>query len=228
MSEPDLALDKASAAAALSPATRRLHRAVLAAFTETGRAPSRASLIRLARDHAADPEQTLAELAERDLLAVDNAGELRAAYPFSPTPTAIRVSWDGGPAVHAMCAVDALGISAMLDHPVTIVAAEPGTGATVAVEVDRDSARWTPATAVVFAGAIDDPCCPSVDRSCGHINFFTSAEAARAWAAGRPDVTGVVLDQAQALAAGVAEFGPLLRDAAPATEAPSASPVSSG
>lgn len=211
MSEPDLELNKASAAAALSPAARRLHRAVLTAFTDTGRAPTRADLHRLARDHGADPAPTLAELAERDVLAFDSAGEIRAAYPFSPTPTAYRVSWDGGPAVHAMCAVDALGVSAMLDRPVTVTATEPSTGAAVTVEVDRDSARWSPPSAVVFAGAAADACCPSVDRTCGHINLFTSAEAANAWAAAHPEVSGAVLDQAEALACGVAEFGPLLR-----------------
>jgi hypothetical protein len=33
-----------------------------------------------------------------------------------------------------MCAIDALGMSAMLSHPVTITAAEPGTGRTITVE----------------------------------------------------------------------------------------------
>lgn len=54
-------------------------------------------------------------------------------------------------------------------------------------------------------------------RTCGHINFFTSPASARAWAAGRAEITGVVLDQAQSLACGVAEFGTLL--GAPATRA---------
>ena len=65
-----------------------------------------------------------AELAGRDVIAFDADGEIRAAYPFSPTPTPIQVSWEGGPAAYAMCAIDALGISAMLGRPVTITAAE--------------------------------------------------------------------------------------------------------
>jgi hypothetical protein len=70
---------------------------------------------------------------------------------------------------------------------------------------------------VVFAGhtATSDSsaiaCCPSVDRTCGHINFFTTPDAARDWAARNPEVTGVVLDQDKALTCGVAEFGDLMQ-----------------
>ncbi len=213
MTEPaNLELNKATATAALTAAARHLHLAVLTAFADTGRAPTRAELVRIAGDNGIDPSSALDELAERDVVAFDTAGEIRAAYPFSPTPTAIRVSWEGGVAVYAMCAVDALGMSAMLERPVTITAAEPGTDAVVTVHVDGDTARWTPESAVVFAGATDQ-CCPSVDGTCSHINFFTSADAARGWAADHPQVTGVLLDQADALACGVAEFGPLMQPA---------------
>ncbi|WP_051399858.1 alkylmercury lyase family protein [Haloechinothrix halophila] len=211
MPEPsDLELNKAAATAALTPAARHLHRAVLTAFVETGRAPTRADLARIADRSGIVAADALTELAERDVIAFDADGEIRAAYPFSPTPTAIRVSWDSDRAVHAMCAVDALGISAMLDRPVTIVAAEPGTNATVTVHVNRDEARWIPESAVVFAGTVNDRCCPSVDSTCGHINFFTSTEAATVWAAEHPEISGVVLNQTDALACGVAEFGSLM------------------
>lgn len=145
------------------------------------------------------------------MLALDEQGEIRAAYPFSPNPTSHVLKWAGGPTAYAMCAIDALGMSAMLDRPVTITSTEPRTGATITVDVDRDRAQWTPDTAVVLAGATDDACCPSVDRTCGHINFFTSARAAQAWQAAHPHITCVILDQAEALACGVAEFGALMR-----------------
>lgn len=75
-----------------------------------------------------------------------------------------------------MCAIDALGMSAMLGIPVTITSTEPST---VTVQVDHYTARWSPDAVVVFAGTIGGACCPSVDRTCGHINFFTTPEAAR-------------------------------------------------
>lgn len=204
-------LNKAAATAALTAAARRLHLAVLTTFAETGRAPTRTELVRIADSQDIVATTALSELAERDVVAFDEHGEIRAAYPFSPTPTTIRVSWDDAHSVHAMCAVDALGMSAMLDQPVTIVAAEPATNATITVHVNRDEARWTPESAVVFAGTVNNRCCPSVDSTCGHINFFTSTEAATAWLADHPEVTGVVLNQTDSLACGVSEFGPLMR-----------------
>jgi hypothetical protein len=220
---PDLELDKASAAASLSPAARAVHRWVLTVFAETGRAPSRTDLERAAREHTADAgvdrDAVVAELTGRDVLAVDERGEIRAAYPFSPVPTRHTVTWDAGPTVYAMCAIDALGMSAMLGIPVTITSAEPDTERTVTVNVDHDTARWEPTTAVIFAGHTDGDtaCCPSVDRTCGHINFFTTTDAAHAWAANNPSITGAVRDRHQALATGIAEFGALIRAGSSAT-----------
>lgn len=210
ISDPDL--DKADATAALTVPARQLHRWVLTAFAQTGNAPRRTEIETAAHEAGIDPGTALAELAARDVLAVDQHGEVSAAYPFSPAPTRHRVTWAGGSA-YAMCAVDALGMSAMLGVPVTITSTEPDTDRTITVRVDRDTARWQPDTAVVFVGHTegDADCCPSVDRTCSHINFFTTPDAAREWATDNPHVTGTVHDQNQALAHGIAEFGELLR-----------------
>jgi hypothetical protein len=204
-------LDKGCCAAALTRPARQVHLAVLAAFARTGQAPGRGELERIARAEGADPGAVLAELAERDVIAFGQAGQIRAAYPFSPSPTPIRVSWEGGPVGYAMCAIDALGVSAMLGRPVTITAAEPGTGRVITVDADRDQARWDPPGAVVFAGATGGDCGHAADRSCGHINFFTTARAARTWAKANPAVTGRILGRTAALSAGVAEFGAFMR-----------------
>jgi hypothetical protein len=214
---PDL--NKGCSAAALSRPARQVHLALLAAFAVTGRAPERGVLERTARAYGADPAVVLAELAARDVIAFGADGAIRAAYPFSPTPTPIQVKWAGGPLAYAMCAIDALGMSAMLGRPVTITAAEPGTGRIITVHADHDQARWNPRSAIVFAGATRDEGCPSADRTCGYINFFTTAEAAHAWAGHHPAITGTVLNQAQALRQGVAEFGALMQ-AAPSTTQP--------
>lgn len=208
---PDL--NKCCSVALLTRPARQVHLAVLAAFARTGRAPARGELERLARGQGADPAAVRAELAGRDVIAFGADGQIRAAYPFSPAPTPIQVTWDGGPAAYAMCAIDALGVSAMLGRPVTITAAEPGTGRLVTVHANRSQARWDPADAVMFAGATGDDCCPSADRSCGYINFFTSAQAALDWADRHPAITGTVLDQAQALHQGAAEFGAFMQAA---------------
>lgn len=206
---PDL--NKCCSAAALTRPAREVHLAVLAALAETGRALGRGDLERIAHGHGADPAAVLAELAERDVIAFGADGHIRAAYPFSPVPTPMQVSWADGPVAYAMCAIDALGMSAMLGRPVTITATEPGTGHIVTVHADRDRARWDPEGALVFAGATGDEGCPSADRTCGYINFFTSPQAARTWADHHPAITGAVLNQAQSLRQGVAEFGAFMQ-----------------
>jgi hypothetical protein len=184
-----------------------VHRAVLAAFARTGRPPGHGELKRLARD----PEAVLAELAGTDMLAFAADGEIRAAYPFSTAATPIQVSWPGGPAAYAMCAIDALGMSAMLGRPVTITAAEPGTGRVITVHADGDQARWDPRTTVVFAGSAAGADGPSADCACSYINFFATARAAWAWAGRHREVTGRVLSQDAALRSGIAQFGGLLQ-----------------
>jgi hypothetical protein len=199
----------------LSGAARQVHRAVLAAFARTGQPPGRGELERLARSHGAHPDAVLAELAGTDVLAFAADGEIRAAYPFSPTATPIQVSWPGGPAAYAMCAIDALGMSAMLGRPVTITAAEPGTGRVITVHADGGRARWDPRTTVVFAGSAGDGRGPSADCACSYINFFATARNARAWARRHREVDGRLLTQDAALRSGVAQFGTLLQPAPP-------------
>jgi ubiquinone/menaquinone biosynthesis C-methylase UbiE len=197
----------------LSAPARQVHLAVLASFARTGQPPARAELERLADSHGADPDAVLAELAGSDALAFAADGEIRAAYPFSPAATATRVTWPEGPAAYAMCAIDALGMSAMLGRPVTITATEPGTGRVITVHADGDQARWDPPTAVVFAGSAGDARRPSADCACSYINFFATASNARAWARRHPGVTGRLLTREAALRSGVAQFGTLLQAA---------------
>ena len=64
---------------------------------------------------------------------------------------------------------------------------------------------------MVFAGATDGASGPAADRSCGYINFFTTARAARAWAGRHPAVTGTLMRRDGALKCGIAEFGALLQ-----------------
>jgi hypothetical protein len=185
----------------LTGPARQVHQAVLAAFAETGQPPARSELGRLARSLGASPD---AVLAEADAIAFNLSGEIRAAYPFCPVRTPIQVTWAGSPVAYAMCAIDALGMSAMLGHPVAIIAAEPDTGRIITVHADGSQARWHPRTAVVFAGSAGDACRPAAERSCGYINFFASRRAARAWARRHPEVTGRLLTQQGALCIGIA------------------------
>lgn len=188
---------------------RAVHQAVLRSFVRTGAAPDIASL----GTRGAPPEvaEVLAELADGDFLCLDDAGQIVAAYPFSALPTRHRVRISGHAAVFAMCAIDALGISAMAGRPVVIDSADPSTGEPITVHVDGANSTWNPATAVVYAGRTDSGCAgPSASVCCGYMNFFATGAAAAAWAAGHPHITGGILGQARALQVGIGIFGQLL------------------
>ncbi|MDL4770719.1 organomercurial lyase [Actinomadura xylanilytica] len=207
---------------------RAVHQRVLRAFTETGRPPAQADLDEAAAPYGTSGAEVMAQLHTADFLRLDAAGALTAAYPFSPTPTAHRVQISGGPEVFSMCAIDALGIAAMVGQDVTIRTTEPGTGTpiTVTVPADGQTVVWEPADAVVFYGqqqADCGDCCsagpsgeaaaPSVaaDVCCGYINFFTSTDAAQAWVDDHPEISGRLLRQREAWEIGVHIFSPLLK-----------------
>jgi hypothetical protein len=188
---------------------RAVHQAVLRSFVQTAAAPDISALAQ----HAAPFEvsQVLGELADGDFVYLDHAGQITAAYPFSALPTPHQARIAGHATVFAMCAIDALGISAMTGRPVMINSADPSTGEPITVHVDGASSTWEPATAVVYVGRTGDGCAgPSASVCCGYMNFFATGTAAAAWAATHPDITGSVLSQERALQLGIGIFGQLL------------------
>ncbi|GAA0372684.1 alkylmercury lyase family protein [Streptomyces blastmyceticus] len=196
----------------LAPVERGLRaaqQAILRHFATTGSAPGLAVLEPVAAPFRRAARDVLAELAAEDFLTLDETGAIRAAYPFSAVPTAHRVSVAGGADVWSMCAIDALGIPAMLGTDVVISSADPVTGTPVTVTVTGGRMEWKPQSAVVFVGRRSGPG-PAAEVCCDTLNFFTDAANARAWAAQHPDVTGEVVHHAQAEQLGTRVFGPLL------------------
>jgi hypothetical protein len=196
----------------VAPADRSLravHQAVLRSFVISGAALGTAGLAERAAPF--DAAQVLAELADGDFVCLDDAGQITAAYPFSALPTRHQVQISGHATVFAMCAIDALGISAMTGLPVVIDSADPSTSEPVTVQVDGAASTWDPATAVVYigwtGGAREGP---SASVCCGYINFFATCTAAAAWAVSHPQITGGILDQDRALEMGIGIFGQLL------------------
>jgi hypothetical protein len=206
-----LAAGGAGKRAGLAAGPRAVYQAVLRAFAHTGRPPEPAELADTARRYGIGAGQTLAGLAAADVLGLDGEGRIRMAYPFSATPTPHVVAIAGGPRVHAMCAIDALGIPPMLGADAVITSSDPLTGARVTVTFSGGQASWNPPGAVVFAGCAD---CdgPSEQVSCGYLNFFAAPASARDWASQHPGITGSVLDQARAETLGAETFGWLLSD----------------
>ena len=97
----------------------RIHCIVLSGYALSGHAPETADVAAASGLAIDEADSVLRRLAERDLLILDTAGRIRGAYPFTDGPTEHHVEV-GGFAVGAMCAIDALGIGAMLERDITV------------------------------------------------------------------------------------------------------------
>jgi hypothetical protein len=197
--------------AALRPALRSLHQAVLRHFLNEGDAPDIGWIRGQASGLGVDPDAAIRQLTAADLVHVDRDGQVAVAYPFSGVPSGHQAQLANGPAVWAMCAIDALGIPQMVDRDATITAADPSTGEPVTVEAHAGTWRWTPATAAVLiaqtgAGG------PSAECTCGHVNFYSHAEHAQTYLDEHPELTGRVLEQGMAVELAGGVFGGLLRN----------------
>lgn len=185
-----------------------MYQAILRHFAATGTAPTSAGIGSAAHAAGLDPVAALSALAADDLVAVDPAGRLLAAYPFSPAPTPHRVSLPTA-AVHAMCAIDAVGMPFMLDADAVITSTDPHNGEPVRVTVTGGDVRFQPPDAVVVYAATP-AAGRSVDTCCSTINFFAGSGSAHAWIAAHSDLAAMILTQDEAVRLGRDIFAPLL------------------
>ncbi len=194
----------------LPPPLQSLHRAVLRRFLETGSAPTR----RWVRQAAADlglAGSAVGELEAADLIHIAG-GVVAVAYPFSGVPTRHLAELDGLPAVHAMCAVDALGLPFMAGRGGRITSTDPHDGAPIMVSVRSGTWSWTPAGAVVVVARATG-CgtgCGSFEVMCPNTVFHASRESAQAYLAGRGGLDAEIMDQRTATGRGRWNFGSLL------------------
>jgi Alkylmercury lyase len=196
----------------------RFYRAILLTFAARGRAPDAAELERLAAEHTVPLDETLASLASLDLAHRDPAtGHVAAAYPFSGVPTPHRVALLADASgrrtdtvetvVHAMCALDALGIPLMLGRAGAITSEDALTGDRIVVvlrphpaalsgerpiPLDRWRATWQPAGTVLLARPEEHEAehaagtCTAAGACCPITNFFGDRRHAADWQARRP------------------------------------------
>lgn len=195
----------------LRPPLVELHRRILGRFGSVG-PPVPLDVVQAeAASLGLDPVEAIDVLASLDLVHIDHSARMvSVAYPYSGIPTSHVVILNGGVRVYAMCAIDALGIPAMLAVPTKIESVDPRTGETVRVDVAGAEVRCRPDTTVVgvAAAASVSSCGPASQGVCPRVNFHTSKRSAEShWAGG---LRGVALNPTQALRVAAAAFGRLL------------------
>jgi hypothetical protein len=193
----------------LDPVERSTHQAILRSFATTGGPPIPGDVDAIAADGGRAAAEVLAALHDVDAIRLGPDGLIAVAYPLSATPTRHRVRIDGRLDVYAMCAIDALGISAMLGQDTVIDSVDATMGCPIRVTTTAGRTDWEPAGAVVFVGA-DAGGGPSADCCCEYLNFFADRAAAEAWIASNPQVPGQILNQLEAEQLAVRLFQPLL------------------
>lgn len=190
---------------------RMVQQAILRHFAATGRAPDAALLEPVAAEAGRTAGEILTELDREDFLTLDASGRIKAAYPFSAGETRHQVQLANGVTAWSMCAIDALGISAMLSQDVTVSSTDPVDAQPVTVSLTNGSATWEPADAVVFVGRREGEG-PAAAVCCDALNFFTGQASAEQWQLAHPEVRGEIVSQAYATQIGQQTFGPLLQD----------------
>ncbi len=149
-----------------------VHRAILRHFIEIGQAPTAADLAVVLTCLPVEVEAMLTELAEKCLYRDPVSGEILAAYPFSARSTPHHLRLLNGQEIFAMCAMDALGVSAMLDQPVMIHSYCAHCGAPILLEVQGERlATIQPPSVVIWYQSAAADCVPAIAK-CPGINFF--------------------------------------------------------
>jgi hypothetical protein len=192
-----------------------VRRAVLYEFASSGRAPDIANLASARGYSLVDVTAALRQLRERDLVVLANDGlTITAAYPFCDWSTGHRIRW-GGTVVNALCAIDALGIGAMLGRDTEITSECRHCGVPIEIRT-RDSgkaiAKASPAKAVVWAGMVYAGNCGATS-GCTLKIFFCSDRHLRTWREGAGhEFPGFRLSLSEAHQVGQAMFAPMLRE----------------
>lgn len=200
------------------PTTDRVRVALLQLYAEDGRAPSTGTLAERAGLSEAIIPPLIEKLCRRDLVVLDG-GRIIGAYPFTDRDTGHRVTLHGR-VLNAMCAVDALGIGAMVDRDVVIASRCRHCGAPIRITTQDDGGGLShvePRTSVMWQSVHYEGAC-AANSLCAATDFFCSDDHFAAWRRERSaNEAGFRLSIAEGLEAGRALFGPSLAglDAAP-------------
>jgi hypothetical protein len=158
----------------------------------------------------------LRKLEKRDLIVIgDTDCVLKGAYPFTDLTTEHKVHVNKV-GLNAMCAIDALGVGAMLGKNTVIESTCRQCGREINIQTkDRGRAihKALPDGVIVWAGVQDIDGC-AADTQCTVMAFFCSDEHLALWGKGNAaGARGHRLSTTEGLEAGAAIFIPFLAEA---------------
>jgi len=196
----------------------RIHGIVLRGYALSGHAPETADVAAAAGLAIDEVDSVLRRLTGRDLLILDAAGRISGAYPFTDAPTEHQVE-AGGFAVGAMCAIDALGVGAMLERDITVRSACRQCARPLAIHTrshGRKLDQVEPSGIVVWSGHQYAAGC-AASSLCILQAFFCDDAHLETWRANSPAASqdGVRLSLAEALEVGLAIFAPMRMEMLP-------------
>ena len=179
----------------------------------SGATPKLATLAVQSQIPPVEIQQILHRLSSMDLLVLDTRGDtILAAYPFSATPTPHQVRLVNRK-VFALCAIDALGIPAMLQEEATISSRCAHCGSPVEIQARPEQlTRRVPFETVVWFPISEDDCCHVAQSRCPNISFFCASHHLEAWCKVNGQADGIVLSLLEAFEAGREIFGLLLAE----------------
>jgi hypothetical protein len=196
-------------------------RTILRLYADLGKPPKLADIATATGIGADDVAGLLRTLRSRDLVDLDpHSGDIRLAYPFTQAATGHSVELNGH-VLHALCAIDALGVAAMYRTDITISSPCRRCGATVHVRTAAQGKSLysvVPSGAVVwydfaYDGSAAASCCPAITFFCSdeHMQQWLNEETLRR--------IGIGLTVEEAPEVDRAIFGPVLVERLPTASA---------
>jgi len=198
-----------------TPAEDAVRQTILELYRDLQRAPSPEEIARRANTAPGRVPILLKRLAARDLIVLEG-DKITGAYPLTDRPSEHRVVI-ADRELHAMCAIDALGVGAMYRTDATIKSRCRLCHAPIDIatsDAGRCLAMVSPADAVGFAGTGYRGNCAATSL-CTTITSFCGDAHRSAWRSSQPlNAGGFRLSIDEALEVGRAIFGPVLAPSA--------------
>ena len=189
---------------------RSIHRGILQGFVSLGRPLNREEISNLL--HVTDFETGIKRLSGDDLVVLDSDGKnVIGAYPMTSEKTAHRLTVNQV-TVNAMCALDALSVSPMFGHEVTINSQCCVTGDPIVIhQKNRRILEAKPSVDVHVGVRWQSTCGCAAHSLCMEMVFLKDETVARTWQGCNADACWI-FPLPEAVEFGAAFFTPLMND----------------